>query len=224
MLYDLDETAATPSASGRPGQPSETHPGDTSHWRLPYSGQTHYDVEISGLRRRLPVVRVNQNLWIASFVMLGDVQLVNVVAGALAARLAGLDFAYLVGPEAKVVPLLQATATLLGHRRYVVCRKSVKSYMQDPVVVEVQSITTAGKQRLVLDGPDAQLVRDQKVIILDDVVSTGGSLTAVEALLAKAGARIVARAAALQEGDFYQDSDRPLITLGRLPVFVKSTP
>lgn len=189
-------------------------------WTLPYAGQKCYDLDISGLKRRLPVVKVNDKLWIASFVMLGDVQLLNVVAGALASRLAGLEFDYLVGPEAKVVPLLHATATLLGHRRYVVCRKGVKAYMQDPIVVEVESITTAGKQRLVLDGPDAELVRGRRVVILDDVVSTGGSLNAVEALLAKVDAQVVARAAALQEGDFFQDPERPLITLGRLPVFV----
>ena len=143
---------------------------------MKYTGQTYYELEVCGLKRRLPLIQVKPDLWIASFVMLGDTQLVNVCAGALAARLAGYDFDFLVGPEAKAVPLLHALSAILGHRQYIVCRKSVKSYMQDPLIVETQSITTEGVQTLVLDGVDAARLRGKRVAVVDDVVSTGGSI------------------------------------------------
>lgn len=185
---------------------------------MEYLGQRYYTLSICGLTRELPVVRVGENLWIASFVMLGDVELVNVCAANLAARLTNYEMDYIVGPEAKVVPLLQVLATFLGHKRYVVCRKSVKSYMQDPLVEEVRSITTSGKQVLVLDSIDAQRLAGKKVGIVDDVVSTGGSLRGVESLLRRVNAEIVCKAAVLKEGDLYQGD---LIYLADLPVFTR---
>jgi adenine phosphoribosyltransferase len=185
---------------------------------MQYTGQEAYDLEVAGLKRRLPVVQVGENLWIASFVMLGDAELVNVCAANLAARLSGQDVDFLVGPEAKVLPLLQALATFMGLKRYVVCRKSVKAYMQDPLVQAVESITTQGVQQLVLDGIDVHRLRGRRVAVVDDVVSTGGSLTGVEALLKRAGAQVVCRAAVLKEGDFYQGD---LVYLAYLPVFTQ---
>ena len=120
-----------------------------------------------------------------------------------------------MGPEAKAVPLLQALSTLLGHQRYVVCRKSVKAYMQNPVRVEVESITTKGTQALVLDGIDADRIKGKRVAVVDDVVSTGGSMVSVEALMNKAGATIACRAAILKEGSSYSGD---LIYLQDLPV------
>jgi len=181
-----------------------------------YTGQTHYELEVCGLKRNLPVIQVKPDLWIASFVMLGDTQLVNVCAGALAAELAGYDFDFLVGPEAKAVPLLHALSTILGRRRYIVCRKSVKSYMQHPLVVRAESITTQGAQTLVLDGVDAARIKGKRVVVVDDVVSTGGSMEAVEMLMEKAGAQIVCKAAVLKEGSGYAGD---LIYLQDLPVF-----
>ncbi|MGB9867542.1 MAG: phosphoribosyltransferase family protein [Bacillota bacterium] len=183
---------------------------------MKYTGQKTYELQICGLKRELPVIQVAPNLWIASFVMLGDVQLVNVCAGGLATKLAQYEFDVMVGPEAKVVPLLQSLATLLGHERYVVCRKTVKAYMQDPLIVQVQSITTKGLQTLVLDGVDVQRVKGKRIAIVDDVVSTGGSINAVEKLLEMAGATVVCRAAVLKEGNDYQGD---LIYLGTLPLF-----
>ncbi|MEW6523673.1 MAG: phosphoribosyltransferase family protein [Bacillota bacterium] len=181
-----------------------------------YSGQKSYSLSVCGLKRELPVVQVADNLWIASFVMLGDAELVNVCAANLAARLTEYELDFLVGPEAKVVPLLQSLATFLGHKRYVVCRKGVKSYMQEPLVQRVQSITTQGVQTLVLDSVDVLRIHGKKVAIVDDVVSTGGSLVGVEQLLEQAGAEVVCRAAVLKEGDFYHGD---LIYLEDLPVF-----
>lgn len=182
-----------------------------------------YELTIAGLRRDLPIVEVAPGVRIAAFVMLGDVELVEACARALAERLQaicgaslrGPDAPALVGPEAKVVPLLHSLAARLGHPRYVVCRKSVKGYMHHPVETDVRSITTAGTQRLVLDGPDAQWLRGRDVILVDDVVSTGGTLQALQALMGQVGARSVARVAALVEGDGVPGVE----ALGRLPVW-----
>ena len=183
---------------------------------MQYVGQKTYSLSIAGLQRELPVVQVGDRLWIASFVMLGDAELVNICAANLAARLSNDRLDYLVGPEVKVVPLLQVLSTFLGLRRYIVCRKSVKAYMQDPLVREVQSITTRGPQQLVLDGVDERRLRGSRAAIVDDVVSTGGSIRGVEALLGQAGVEVVRRAAVLKEGAFY---DGELTYLADLPVF-----
>lgn len=183
---------------------------------LQYTGQKTYPLTICGLRRELPIVQVAPNLWIASFVMLGDAELVNVCAANLAARLSGYELDYLVGPEAKVVPLLQVLATFMGLKRYVVSRKSIKAYMQGHLVQKIESITTRGEQQLVLDGVDVERLRGHRVAVVDDVVSTGGSLKGVEALLSRAGAEVVCRAAVLKEGAFH---DGDLIYLEDLPVF-----
>lgn len=185
-----------------------------------YNGQRTYELRVAGLTRVLPVVQVGEDIWVASFVMLGDSRLVNACAAALADKLSAYDFDCLVGPEAKVLPLLHALATILGQDRYVVCRKSEKAYMRDALVVEAQSITTHGKQTLVLDGIDAERVRGKRVAVVDDVVSTGGSLFAVEELMRRAGAAIACRAAVLKEGSFYQGD---LVYLADLPVFAAGT-
>ena len=185
---------------------------------MQYTGQQYYDIQVCGLKRRLPVIRVADNLWIASFVMMGDAQLVNVCAGGLASKLAAVDFDLILGPEAKVVPLLQALATILGHKRYIVCRKSVKAYMQNPLVVSVESITTKGVQKLVLDGVDVERVRGKRIAVVDDVVSTGGTVDAVEQLVKQAGGQVVCRVAVLKEGDFFKED---LIYLEQLPVFTR---
>lgn len=113
-----------------------------------YPETDFFELNIDGYRQWLPLARVADNLRIASFVLLGNVELTNYCAAKLADKLRPLDFSYLVGPEAKVVPLLHALADKLGQDRYVVCRKSVKGYMLNPLVVDVQSITTAEAQRL----------------------------------------------------------------------------
>lgn len=183
---------------------------------LAYRGQPYYELEVNGLRRRLPIIRVADDLWIASFVMLGDVELVNFCARALADRISDLEFDYLVGPEAKVLPLLHALSTCLGVARYIVCRKSVKAYMQNPLTVEVKSITTTERQRLVIDGDDVERIRGRKVVIVDDVVSTGGTFESLERIMHAAGAEVVGRVCVLKEGDSY---GKDLIYLKDLPVF-----
>lgn len=174
-----------------------------------------YELHLCGLVRSLPKVRVAPDLSIASFVMLGDTELIEACAEALAARFPRQGLDLLVCPEAKGIPLTHAVARRLG-LNYVVARKSVKSYMENPQVEEVRSITTAGVQTVVLDGVDARKLRGKKVAVVDDVVSTGGSLLSLEKLLERVGCRVVLRAAVLlEEGGF----DGDLVCLDRLPLF-----
>ncbi len=190
-----------------------------------YEGQEHYEIDVAGLRRNLPIVRISDSLWIAAFVLWGDVELTNACARAIAARLGHMEFEYVVSIEAKALPLVHMVATYLSdpiagrYRPYVVLRKSVKGYMKRPLTVKVQSITTAAVQSLVLDGTEAERLRGSRVAIVDDVVSTGGSLRATEDLLQQVGAQVVARATVLLEEGGYENP--ALISLGTLPIFTK---
>lgn len=178
--------------------------------------QESYFLRIAGLERRLPVVEVAPGLSIASFVMLGDTALVEAVAEELSRRSELAAAEILVCPEAKAIPLTHALARRLG-LDYAVVRKSAKSYMRDPLVERVRSITIASEQTLVLDGTDAERLRGRKVCVVDDVVSTGASLRSVEKLLSRLPCEIVARAAALLEEGGH--SGAGIVYLERLPVF-----
>lgn len=190
-----------------------------------YEGQEYYEIAVAGLRRRLPVVGITDSLWIAAFVLWGDVELTNTCAREIADRLRRFEFDYLVSLEAKALPLVHMVATYLSNPErgryfpYVVCRKSAKGYMKSPLTVQVKSITTASVQSLVLDGAEADRIRGRRVAVVDDVVSTGGSLRAVGELLERVDARIVARATVLLEEGGYQNPE--LISLGTLPIFTR---
>ena len=175
-----------------------------------------YTLKVAGLVRHLPLRKITSELSIASFVMLGDTELVERTAVALYEKIPKYEIDILVCPEAKAIPLAQTLATLLKVN-YVVVRKSVKGYMNDPLVEEVKSITTTEKQRLVLDGIDVDKVKGRHVCIVDDVVSTGGSIKSIEALLRRTDCKIVCKAAVLLEEAGYEDPD--LVYLERLPVF-----
>ncbi len=192
---------------------------------MKYEGQDHFEIEVAGLHRKLPVVPITNSLWIAAFVLWGDVELTNACARAIAARLQPMEFDYVVSIEAKALPLVHMVATYLSdpiagrYCPYIVLRKSVKGYMKRALTVKVKSITTASVQSLVLDGPEADRLRGSRAVVVDDVVSTGGSLTACEELLTQVGAQVVARATVLLEEGGYQNPD--LISLGTLPIFTK---
>lgn len=175
-----------------------------------------YELKLVGLTRKLPKVKISETLAIASFVMLGDTELVEKTAEELVKRLPVEKIDLLVCLEAKGIPLTHAVARRI-RTNYVTVRKSIKSYMRDPLVEEVQSITTQGKQMLVLDRVDCEKVAGKRVCVIDDVVSTGGSLRAVQCLLEKAGAIVVCKAAVLLEEGGYDGED--LIYLEKLPVF-----
>jgi len=177
-----------------------------------------YTLNIAGLRRRLPKIRINDKLTIASFVMLGDTELIEKTAQALYEHphFPKYRIDVLVCPEAKAIPLTHVLAKLL-QVNYIVARKSLKSYMSDPVVEKVTSITTAGEQLLVLDCPDVESINGRNVCIVDDVVSTGGSINSLEKLLAKVGCKVICKAAVLLEEAGYEKDD--LVYLERLPIF-----
>lgn len=180
-----------------------------------------YPFTLGHLKRNLPIIPVSDTLSIASFVMLGDTELIETAADALIAepRFPRTNIDLLVCPEAKAIPLTHALAVRLKCN-YVVVRKTVKTYMNDPIVESVSSITTTGSQNLVLDDPERKNLNGKRVCIIDDVVSTGGSLVALEKLLSRTGCTIIARAAVLLEEGGYTDDD--LIYLQRLPIFPRT--
>jgi len=174
-----------------------------------------YSLKVAGLTRELPIVQISPTLSIASFVILGDTELVLAAAPLLVDKLPETDV--LITAEAKGIPLVFEMSRLLNMKRYVVARKSVKPYMDSPLVDEVFSITTQKKQVLCLDENDAEAIRGKRVAIIDDVISTGESVQAVERLVVKAGGTIVAKAAILAEGDAAKRKD--IIFLEELPLF-----
>ena len=174
-----------------------------------------YEIDIAGMTRQLPLCPLNDELSIGAFVMFGDVEL-TVHCAAELLKVAP-DYDYIIAPEAKAIPLAYEMARQSAADRYFIARKKAKAYMQGVFEVEVESITTAGKQTLVLDQADADEIRGKRVIIVDDVISTGESLRAMEALCAKAGAEVVGKMAVLAEGDAAKRDD--IIILAPLPLF-----
>ena len=174
-----------------------------------------YPMNIAGVDRALPICPLNENLAIGAFVIFGDPELTTAAAGALLERAPEYD--YIITAEAKGIPLAHEMARLAGNQKYFVARKKAKAYMSGVFEVKVQSITTAGEQSLFLDKADAELMNDAKILIVDDVISTGESLAAVEKLVEAAGGNIVGRMAILAEGDAQVRED--LIYLEKLPLF-----
>ena len=174
-----------------------------------------YEIDIAGLKRQLPICKVTDDLYIGAFVIFGDVEL-TVHCAAELLKIAP-DYDYLIAPEAKAIPLIYEMARQSGADKYFVVRKKAKAYMSGVLEVEVQSITTAGKQTLVMDTAEAEIIRGKRVLILDDVISTGESLHAVEVLMEKCGANVVGKMAILAEGDAIERED--ITVLAPLPLF-----
>ena len=174
-----------------------------------------YRMTIAGLERDLPICPVNENLYIAGFVIFGDPELTVACARDLLAKAPEYD--YIITAEAKGIPLAHEMARQAGNERYILARKATKLYMQDVFDVSVRSITTDREQHLYLDGADAQRIKGKKILIVDDVISTGESLSALEALVEKAGGNICGRMAILAEGDAQDRGD--IIYLEKLPLF-----
>ena len=174
-----------------------------------------YTMTIAGLQRNLPICPVNEHLSIAGFVIFGDPELTTACAKALLAKAPEYD--YIITAEAKGIPLAHEMARLAGNQKYFLARKGPKLYMRDLFQVSVRSITTAKEQNLYLDGADAALMKGKKILVVDDVISTGESLSALEALVEKAGGIICGRMAILAEGDAQDRED--LVYLEKLPLF-----
>ena len=174
-----------------------------------------YEIDICGLKRDLPLCKVTDDLYIGAFVMFGDVELTVHCAAELLKKAPEYD--YLLAPEAKSIPLLYEMARQSGAEKYFVARKGAKAYMSDVFEVSVKSITTMPMQKLVLDAADAEMIRGKRILILDDVISTGESLRASEELVHRAGGIVAGRMAVLAEGEAYDRDD--IIVLGKLPLF-----
>lgn len=172
-----------------------------------------YTLHVAGLTRELPICAINENLSIAAFIMFSDVELTVACAGELLEKCP--EFDVILTAEAKGIPLAYEMARQSG-KLYIPARKGVKLYMRNPVVVEDQSITTAARQKLVLDQKDLDKMNGKRVLVVDDVISTGGSLHALEALVARSSGTVVGCAAVLAEGDAAQRSD--IIFLEPLPL------
>lgn len=174
-----------------------------------------YHMTIAGLERDLPICSLNDSLSIAGFVIFGDVELTTACAAALLERAPAYD--YLLTAEAKGIPLVHEMARLSGQNTYFLARKKAKAYMQDVVETKVRSITTAGEQSLFLDRSDADRMCGKRILIVDDVISTGESLHALEVLCGQVGAEVAGRMAILAEGDAQNRDD--IIYLEKLPLF-----
>ena len=174
-----------------------------------------YSIDIAGLKRDLPICKVTDDLYIGAFVMFGDVELTEHCARELLAR--APEFDYLMAPEAKAIPLVYEMARQSGNNKYIVARKHAKAYMPETIEVEVRSITTDAVQKLIIDANDAALIRGKRVLLVDDVISTGESIRAVQELAEKAGATVAGKATPLAEGDAYYRTD--IIALAQLPLF-----
>ena len=174
-----------------------------------------YEIDIAGLKRDLPLCKVSDDLYIGAFVMFGDVELTVHCAAELLKKAPEYD--YLLAPEAKSIPLLYEMARQSGAEKYFVARKGAKAYMSDTFEVSVRSITTMHVQKLVLDKADAEMIKGKRILILDDVISTGESLRATEELVNQAGGIIAGKMAVLAEGEAYDRDD--IIVLGKLPRF-----
>ena len=174
-----------------------------------------YTLNVAGLTRELPIIKLSYDLSIASFVILGDTEIVRKTAPIIAKKLPEVDF--IVTAEAKGIPLAYEISRVLNLNEYVVARKSVKAYMEEPIEVEVNSITTTNSQKLYLNNQDAKKIKGKRVALVDDVISTGQSLKALERLVEKAGGKVMAKAAILAEGDAKDRKD--IIFLEALPTF-----
>ena len=174
-----------------------------------------YRMKVAGVERDLPICKVTDSLYIAGFVIFGDQELTVACARDLLERAPEYD--YIITAEAKGIPLAHEMARQAGDAKYILARKGPKLYMRDIFDVAVQSITTAKEQHLYLDGADAELMKGKRILIVDDVISTGESLAALEALVEKAGGVVCGKMAVLAEGDAQDRAD--LIYLEKLPLF-----
>ena len=176
-----------------------------------------YSMTVAGLQRELPICKVADDLYIGAFICFGDAELTVACARDLLKLVENEEYDYLFTAEAKSIPLIHEMARQSGAKKYFIARKGPKAYMPDPIHVEDRSITTAGVQKLYLGRDDADMIRGKRIVLMDDVISTGGSLHAMEELVKLAGGIVVDRIAVLAEGGAADRED--IKYLGVLPVF-----
>lgn len=175
----------------------------------------YYDITVAGVKRSLPVCPVNESLYIAGFVIFGDVELTRACARDLLKKAPPFDL--LITAESKGIPLAHEMTAQAGKNKYVLARKAPKLYMKNVVAVEVQSITTVARQTLYLDQADLDAMKGKRILIVDDVISTGESIAALETLVKRAGGETVGKMAILAEGEAKDRED--ILYLEYLPLF-----
>lgn len=175
----------------------------------------YYKMNIAGCERKLPICPINEDLSIGAFVIFGDPELTTACAAELLKRAPEYD--YLISAEAKGIPLVHEMARLAGNQKYFLARKAPKLYMTGVLEVNVRSITTAKEQKLYFDKADAELMKGKRILIVDDVISTGESLRAIEKLVHCAGGEVCGKMTILAEGDAQERDD--IIYLEKLPLF-----
>ena len=175
----------------------------------------YYEIEIAGLKRKLPLCPITDSLYIGAFIMFGDVEITRAAATELLKIAPEHDI--MITAESKGIPLVYEMARQSNAENYLLARKTPKLYMRNIFSVEVKSITHATVQTLYLDGDDAEAMRGKRVLIVDDVVSTGESLRALETLVTKAGGIIAGKMCVLAEGDAANRDDLKYLSV--LPVF-----
>ena len=176
-----------------------------------------YTMKVAGLERDLPLCKVSDDLYIGAFIIFGDAELTVACAGELLSRIPADSYDYMLTAEAKSIPLIHEMARQSGAKKYFIARKGSKVYMPDPIHVTVRSITTQRQQDLYLGSDDCALIKGKRILIVDDVISTGESLHALEELVKTAGGIVTGRAAILAEGDALVRDD--ITYLAPLPVF-----
>lgn len=180
-----------------------------------------YELTLCGLKRKLPLTNISKNTKLAQFSILGDVELVDKLADTIADKLRTFEIDYVVGPEVKVVPLIHGIAKRLGHHRFVVCRKSVRPYISQPIVLRPLSHFPKHVKPLVISGEDAKMLHNKNVAIIDDVISTGVTMRMMNKLMKKVGAKVIKRVAVIKQGKQF-DEFPDLISFGELVVFKKT--
>lgn len=180
---------------------------------LPYQNREYYEIEVEGIRRRLPLLKVSSDTWIAYFDSLGDREFISKCAEKLSNSLR--DCEILVTSESKGIPLVHEIAKILNHQRYIIARKEIKPFMINPIVTECKPVTSKTPIKLCIDGRYVPYIKDKKVGIVDDIVSTRETLSALEKLVALAGGKVHKKAAILLEGGIFEDIEY----LGILPIF-----
>ncbi len=177
--------------------------------------QLYHRMTIAGCKRDLPLCPLTDELMIGAFVIFGDPELTTACSAALLKKVPEHD--YMITAEAKGIPLIHEMARLAGNRRYMLARKGTKLYMRDILDVAVRSITTDREQHLYLDGSDAELMKGKRILLVDDVISLGDSMHALEELVKAAGGIVVGRATILAEGKAAERDD--IVYLEKLPLF-----
>ncbi len=177
----------------------------------------YYTIELYGLKRTLPIVHTGKRTKLANFTLLGDIELVDALAEAFVKKFSSYEFDYLVAVEVKVVPLVHGIAKRLGHKQFIVCRKRIKPYMVEPVSVKPFPNFPKHVQPLVINGIDADKLKGKRVIVMDDVVSTGMTMRLMHALMQKIDATVVASAAVLRQGEQFIKLDN-FLYVAELPI------